>query len=174
MKKTIIALLFPISVFAQTNIDDTIIVLCTHPATGKNYAFLNQTLKCSGNSGRTITITPSFGVENGSVKPNGFLVKTDNFGGCNEGDEIYFMFSDGTKLKYSSWNDFNCKNVSYFDYEGKALSDFFDKEVWGIYYLSGRSKNSMSYFFTASEKRFFINVRNAYINRRFVEKDCEF
>lgn len=169
MKKTIIALLFPVFSFAQSNF---YIKKCVDQFSGKTYVYSSEMLICADGTNQSLRILPSWTESKSNVVYNGFIVKSANIGVCNENDEIYFIFSDGDKKMYKSWNDFNCTGTSYFDYESNAINDFFDKEVTAIRFVNGRSRDQFTYYLKGDEKNYFINMKSAYLRKDVRLIDC--
>jgi hypothetical protein len=48
-------------------------------------------------------------------------VKMINLGDCTENSELVIMFEDSTKIKLTSWNDFNCKGNAWFRVFGEDI-----------------------------------------------------
>ena len=107
-----------------------------------------------------VKISPTFSEYNGKWSYDGMIVTSFIGSSCNENDDIYFLFDDGTKINYKSWQDFNCKNTSYFDRTGDINPLL--KKIKGIKFVNGRSYKSYEMTLTnVADKNYFINVQKA-------------
>jgi len=128
--------------------------------TGKEY-LLSQTSLMMSDDGKTgFKITPSFKKENGKWKYDGLIV-ISTIGRCFENDKVYIIFEDGSKFDMTSWRDFNCEGLQFFDLYGK-FRDKLSKPMKGIKFVNGRDSSSFDKMFTdINDKNYFINAFKA-------------
>lgn len=89
-------------------------------------------------------------------KLSNFMVYTYMMGSkCNKDNTLIIKFSDDTKIKLSSWNEFDCKN-SYFKVTPELLVKLKTLEIEKIYFLNGDSYESGT--FKVEDKRYFIQL----------------
>jgi hypothetical protein len=168
MKKLIVALLFPMSSFAQ----DFKIYVCKDVMTDKEYAFGSEDLLCSNDGKNGFNIHIFFNNKNGAVSYSGLMVNSAGLGRCFEKDELFILFDDGTKVSYKSWNDFNCEGKSYFDLYGKYLDDLSEKNIKAIRFQNGRTSESFTYVLKGSESSFFIRAKKCLDSKIYSQGNC--
>lgn len=84
------------------------------------------------------------------------IVETFKMGSpCNEDNTLIFKFTDGTKMKLKSWNDFDCK-ASYFSINSVNAEILITKEISKAYFENGRS--FVSGTFGVKNPRYFIQL----------------
>ena len=83
------------------------------------------------------------------------IVTPYKLGSCNENNTLIIKFVDGSKVKLSSWNKFDCDNT-YFDLTNSLESKFKTVEVEKIYYQNGRTYDSGT--FPLENPRYFIQL----------------
>jgi hypothetical protein len=126
----------------------------------ERFLFSNFNLVISRDNKKGFKITPSFTEVNGKWKYDGMIVKSYLSRGCNEDDMIYFLFDDGTKVSYKSWQEFNCDNTSYFD-ESQNINPL-KKRLKGVKFVNGRTFESYEMMLTnPDDKNYFINLSKA-------------
>jgi hypothetical protein len=182
MKKlTFVALLF-ISVLSRAQQKNTTeadkkllpyyIETCVDKMTDKSYAFGSKSLFCvDGKKGFTVRI--SWKNERGEIKYNGLFITSVGIGDCVENSKLIFLFDDDTKINSTAWNDFNCEGTSYMDWGGKLFNELTAKKVVAIRFENGRTFDNLTYKLTPKEQTYFIEVGEAFANKRFVSGKCD-
>lgn len=129
--------------------------------TDEEFIFANYSLVVTKDKRQGLRITPDFSKVDGVWVYDGLTVKSFNIGSsCVENDKIHFLFEDGTKLTYESWQSFNCDNTSYFD-RSKNMNPL-KKRIKGIKFMNGRTFDSYELILTdPNDKNYFINVAQA-------------
>lgn len=139
--------------------------------TDKEYITPSEYLLCSEDGKKGFIIKTTFDIsKSGIIQYSGFIIQSAGIGGCMENDEVIILFEDGTKISSKSWNDFNCKGVSYFDLYQKLLKDL-NKKIKAIRLTNGRSYESYTYELkTDDEKNYFIYINELIINQKYEKK----
>ena len=130
--------------------------------TGKEYLATRggTDLLVSDDGKRGFLLYTDFRKENGKWVYNGLSVKS-TVGSCFENDEVYIIFEDGSKFDMTSWGDFKCEGMLYFDLNGK-FRDKLSKPMKGIKFVNGRDFSSFEKMFTdINDKNYFINAFKA-------------
>lgn len=124
------------------------------------FLYPNYKLVITRDKKKGVSIRPSFTKKDGRWIYDGLIVKSFLNSGCNENDELYFLFDDGSKVSYKSWQEFNCDNTSYFD-ESQNLTPL-KKRIKGIKFVNGRTFESYEMTLTdMNDKNYFINIGKA-------------
>ena len=95
-------------------------------------------------------------------------VKSINVGGCVEDAEIIFLFEDGTKINFFSWNKFNCDGNSWFEINETNAEILATKELTKVKFINGRGFDSFTMEVPKNRKRYFIQIYDAVKNNRVV------
>lgn len=95
-------------------------------------------------------------------------VKSINVGGCVEKSEMIFLFEDGTKINFFSWNKFNCDGNSWFEVSESNAEALATKELKKIKFINGRGFDSFTMEVPKNRKRYFIQLYDAIKNNRIV------
>ena len=184
MKKfTFIALLF-ISILssAQQKKDTTeadkkllpyYIETCVDKMTDKSYAFGSKSLLCSDDGKKGFSVRISWNNKGGEPIYGGFSVKSAGIGSCVENSTLILLCDDDTKVKAVAWNKFNCEGNSYMDFGSKMFDELTAKKVIAIRFENGRTFDSYTYKLTPKEQTYFIEVGEAFVNKRFVSGKCD-
>lgn len=171
MKRLILGALLLLSTFSigQNNLK---LFYTKDIMTDKEYVMPSENLLCSENGKQGFLIKPVFDIsKSGTIKYTGLIVQSAGIGGCMENDDIIFLFEDGTKVSSKSWNDFNCKGMSYFDFYQKLLPDL-NKKIKAIRLTNGRSYDSYTYELkTDAEKNYFIYMNQLLTNQKYEIKN---
>jgi hypothetical protein len=84
---------------------------------------------------------------------------------CVEDSTLIIMYTDETKDKFTSWNEFNCKGTSYFSIKGEKLDNFFSKEMKKVRLTNG--KTYKSYTFDSPSPDYFVRFGQDLKNKNF-------
>jgi hypothetical protein len=131
--------------------------------TDKHYYKMNEDFLLKKDQ-KSIEIMISIG-EN--AKYDGLTVYYKNIGGCNEKNKLIFLFEDNSKISLSSWNDFNCKDYSYFDLRGKELANL-QKKVISVMFQNGRTYDSSTIDVPIELQDYFIKAKECFDNKVIV------
>ena len=163
------ALITSLSVFSQTT-TPFVIEHCKDNMTDKEYYFSQKKLICANpDKTKGFALTPSFKAENGSMVNNGLSCKNINIGNCDEGDNLIFLFEDGSKTSITSWNKFNCEGNSYYDFSDDDVKQLSEKKITTIRFSNGRTYDNLTYKLKAIEQDYFIRL---FTNFKVTEVDC--
>jgi hypothetical protein len=95
-------------------------------------------------------------------------VKSINVGGCVEKSEMIFLFEDGTKINFLSWNKFNCDGNSWFEISETNADVLATKELIKVKFINGRGYDSFTMEVPKNRRRYFIQLYDAVKNNRVV------
>ena len=157
MRKLVLVLAVTLSSF--TNLmaqkDSVTVVDYVDEMTDEKYLFASRDLFVidEEDTNKGIIITPGINVLNHKVR---FIIETFKLGGCNENNILIIKFIDGSKFKMKSYNEFNCKGVTYFSTRNEMIIKLKNIEIDKIYYQNGRTYESGT--FPISDKRYFIQL----------------
>jgi hypothetical protein len=161
--------------YSQVMVDTTKFYIkhLTDQMTDKQYFIASAGLLCTNDGDVGFLIRPTFELKKGRITYTGLSVKSSGIGNCVENSEINFLFEDGSKLMDRSWNDFNCKGNSYFDFKSVLLSKV-NKPLKAVRFTNGREFKSFTYTLKPEETNYFIEVSNAVdqelvLNKGFIE-----
>ncbi len=103
---------------------------------------------------------------------NGLFVKdidvtSVNIGGCVENSEIVFLFEDGSKINFSSWNSFNCEGNSWFELKENKES-LESKKLKKIKFTNGTSYDSFTMEVPQNKSTYFIQLFHAIKNNKTI------
>ena len=155
MKKitTIAALtLFTTSIFSQNeiikNVDemtDKVSYLVKESLVGANSTKL-----------KGFVITPIIKKNDSGFEAKNLIVQISQLGNCNKDNTLIILFDNGEKAIISSWNKFNCKDVSYFDLDNKTIKKIKHNTIDKIRFTNGYTSD----YFTATieQKDYFISL----------------
>lgn len=154
--------------FGQNSIEH-----CKDVMTDKEYAFFKQKLVCSNDNKTGFVVRISLNMNNSVAEYNGFTIKSVGIGGCVENSSVIFLFEDSTKLSLTSWNDFNCDGMSYFDIRKNSFDELSSKKIKAIRFTNGRTHDSYTYILNEKERGYFIECRQLLFSKVYVETKCE-
>ena len=148
MKKVLLLLVLAVSMgtFAQSTntqeVSDSVYIINeVDEMSGKKYTVVNKNLVVF-NEGATkgFSITPF--VKNNKVEM--LVIKAVNFNGCNENDELIFLFENGERLVMKSWNKFNCEGKAYYSLDKTQINLLNSNRISKIRFTSGKSYDNVT------------------------------
>jgi len=167
-------LLLSIKAMSQNKTDTSYYIqACQDKMTDKKYAFGSKSLLCTENGKKGFKISISWQNKNDEITYSGFTVTSAGIGTCNENDELILLFEDDSKLKFTSWNKFNCEGNSYFDLYGKSLDEISSKKVKTIRFINGRTFDSYTYEVPERNQAYFIQAKYALENKIIKNTSCD-
>ena len=84
------------------------------------------------------------------------IVQMAGLGGCNKDNTMIILFANGTKMSLLSWNDFNCKNVCYFELSESKIAILSVEPISKIRLTNGESFKN--YTHQVQESDYFIQL----------------
>lgn len=93
------------------------------------------------------------------IYSDGWIVTAYNLGGCNEDNELIFLFTDGTKITVNSWSKFRCKNYSFFSLTLEQEAMISTKTISKVRFTNGYTYDS--YTNAPVNPNYFIQVYDA-------------
>ena len=95
----------------------------------------------------------------GKIYSDGWIVNSYNLGGCNENNELIFLFTDGTKITLKSFSKFRCERYSFFNLTLEEEAMIASKEIDKVRFTNGYTYDS--YTGAPVNGKFFIEVYDA-------------
>ena len=157
MKKTI--LFIPFVLFALLNFAQTTLYKDCDEFTGDCYYFADRNIVVH-NSSKTQGFSIRFMFEQNNDKANitGMYSKMVGIGNCVENNTIYFIFEDGSKLNFVSFNKFNCEGDAFFHIGKQDLDIFRTKKISKVKISNGYSYESFSADVDSADKSFLMEI----------------
>lgn len=106
---------------------------------------------------RGFVITPAFSKEDGIVLMRSLIVKSYVGSDCVEKSKLYIMLENDNIIALSAWNDFNCKNTSYFDFTNEDLELLKNSKIKIIRFVNGSDSAEFDGV-NLNKKNFFIRA----------------
>ena len=107
--------------------------------------------------------------ENG-VNPFSLAVIHKRLGSCSEKDLFIILLENGVKIKSKSWNDFNCKGYSYFNFTSREWAELGKSPIKKIMFKNGRSYETISQKVDVSDKNYFITMIELLKKKQFTKR----
>jgi hypothetical protein len=145
---------------------------CKDKMTDAEYYGASKPLICSDGE-KGFSIRPSFKMYMGNLVYEGLDVLSNNIGtNCVEKSNLIFLFNDDTKTYVNSWNDYNCKGISFMD--KTKLLDEADmlKKVVAIRFTNGNSGDSFTFKVPIEYQTYFNEVISALNKKDIREINC--
>lgn len=95
----------------------------------------------------------------GKIYSDGWIVNSYNLGGCNEDNELIFLFTDGSKITLKSFSKFRCERYSFFALTLEEEAMIASKEIDKVRFTNGYTFDS--YTGAPVNSKFFIEVYDA-------------
>lgn len=156
MKKILIISLF--TLFAQAQ-NEAFLVKHEIDVIDKTEYYLPSEELIVANKDKTkgFVITPAFAKEDGIVIMRSLFVKSYVGSDCVEKSKLYIMLEDDNIISLSAWNDFNCKNTSYFDFTNEDLALMKNSKIKIIRFVNGSDSAEFDGV-NLNKRNFFIRV----------------
>jgi hypothetical protein len=153
MRKTITTIAAVLASFVSFGQADSVTVKTTvDEMTDKVYVLPSSDLIATSDGISGIKIMPCMNSERVTM----FIVMQYSLGSaCNEDNTLIIKFTDGTKIKMKSWNDFDCE-TAYFSPSTTDDEKLKTLDIEKIYYQNGRSFQSGT--FPVENSRYFIQL----------------
>lgn len=113
--------------------------------TDKVYYFPSRVLIASIDGGAGVSIDPFIRNKGGKLDITSLMVTNYRLGACVENSDFIIKFTDGTKIKMTSWNDFNCDPISYFNPSISDKDALKSKKIEKVYFENGNTHESGTY-----------------------------
>lgn len=164
MKKTILIFMSALTLSASAQDSATV---KKDDMTGEYLASAPRSIICmSDDREKGFKLFMGVDYEKNRLKYSGVICLSYNIGSCVEHDNLIFLFEDGTNYTTpSSWNDFNCKGYSYFDFKGKDMMKL-NKRIKAIRFTNGRTSDYYTHYLSPEDADAFMANIDAIVNNR--------
>lgn len=157
MKKlsVLVMLFFSVSMSAQVKIQKIVDEMTDKVEYYASHVFVSS----NDDNTQGFTIEAVLETEKGKLYATGWIVKIYNIGDCNEDNEIILLFEDGSKVNVSSFNQFKCKNVAFFNPSMTQEAMISTKKIKKVRFTNGYTYDS--YTGVPVNPNFFIDLYDA-------------
>lgn len=143
--------------YTDAHMPDTLVVLkYTDDMRDRVFFFPSTDIKCTDNSsgkGFTLDCFIEKNLTIGDLK-----VDMGKLGGCCENNSLIILFEDETKIKLTSYNDFNCKGNAWFKISEKNKEQLATKKIKKVQAMNGRSYESHTQELDVLDQDYFIRL----------------
>ena len=98
--------------------------------------FINEKL------GKGFNLKGDIDNKNGELQLTGLTASVVNIGRCFENSELIILLEDSSKLKFKSWNSFNCEGKCWFDITKDDIIKLSKYKVLKVKFVNGVSFDS--------------------------------
>ena len=121
---------------------------------------------CSNlNKSKWFTMTPVYRLDGNRLSCDGLWVIRMNIGDLSKEDQIFIIFTDGTKLRLESGIELTSEKSIYFKLTDLEFTILKSKEIQSARYINGNDFCSFQYNMTGDEKTYFTNLFTNYYIR---------
>lgn len=121
---------------------------------------------CSNlNKTKWFTLTPEYRLDGSRLSCDGLWVIRMDIGNLSKEDQIFIVFTDGTKLRLESGVELTSEKSIYFKLTDLEFTILKSKEIQSARYINGNDFCSFQYNMTGDEKTYFINLFTNYYIR---------
>ena len=128
-----------------------------HGPTGMICSNLNKT--------KWLTLTPEYRLDGSRLSCDGLWVIRMDIGNLSKEDQIFIVFTDGTKLRLESGVELTSEKSIYFKLTDLEFTILKSKEIQSARYINGNDFCSFQYNMTGDEKTYFTNLFTNYYIR---------
>lgn len=111
------------------------------------------------------TMTPVYRLDGGRLSCDGLWVIRMDIGNLSKEDQIFIVFTDGTKLRLESGIELTSEKSIYFKLTDLEFTILKSKEIQSARYINGNDFCSFQYNMTGDEKTYFTNLFTNYYIR---------
>lgn len=166
MKKLILLMMLPFIMKGQK--DSLFIVREKDDMTDKVYYFPSKKMILFNKETKTgIALTP-FIEKDFTFKD--LNCKIVNVGNCNEKDELILMFQDSSKIKLTSFADFNCKGSAFFNLKKVEIEKLRTLKIIKAKITNGRTYESYTSNVDEKDQSYFIDLAKIMDTKTFKDK----
>jgi hypothetical protein len=121
---------------------------------------------CSNlNKTKWFTMTPVYRLDGNRLSCDGLWVIRMDIGNLSKEDQIFLVFTDGTKLRLESGIELTSEKSIYFKLTDLEFTILKSKELQSARYINGNDFSSFQYNMTGDEKTYFTNLFTNYYIR---------
>jgi len=121
---------------------------------------------CSNlNKTKWFTMTPTYRLDGSRLSCDGMWVIRMDIGNLSKEDQIFIVFTDGTKLRLESGIELTSEKSIYFKLTDLEFTILKSKEIQSARYINGNDFCSFQYNMTGDEKTYFTNLFTNYYIR---------
>ena len=121
---------------------------------------------CSNlNKTKWFTLTPVYRLDGSRLSCDGLWVIRMDIGNLSKEDQIFIVFTDGTKLRLESGIELTSEKSIYFKLTDLEFTILKSKEMQSARYINGNDFCSFQYNMTGDEKTYFTNLFTNYYIR---------
>jgi len=121
---------------------------------------------CSNlNKTKWFTMTPVYRLDGSRLSCDGIWVIRMDIGNLSKEDQIFIIFTDGTKLRLESGIELTSEKSIYFKLTDLEFTILKSKEIQSARYINGNDFCSFQYNMTGDEKTYFTNLFTNYYIR---------
>lgn len=121
---------------------------------------------CSNlNKTKWFTLTPVYRLDGSRLSCDGLWVIRMDIGNLSKEDQIFIVFTDGTKLRLESGIELTSEKSIYFKLTDLEFTILKSKEIQSARYINGNDFCSFQYNMTGDEKTYFTNLFTNYYIR---------
>jgi hypothetical protein len=121
---------------------------------------------CSNlNKSKWFTMTPVYRLDGNRLSCDGLWVIRMDIGNLSKEDQIFIIFTDGTKLRLESGIELTSEKSIYFKLTDLEFTILKSKEIQSARYINGNDFCSFQYNMTGDEKTYFTNLFTNYYIR---------
>lgn len=176
MKKMILSAIFIVASLmsiAQKN-DSVFIYKQVDDMEDEVYYFPSRKIVCSNeDKSKVFSLSAFIESDSDSNLSIGNLSVTAIGFGCLEKCELIIMFDDGTKIKSTSWNKFNCKGNAWFSFDLNEIDSLSKKKITKVKLMNGNNFESYTSEINPIDSDYFIQLANAAKKRKIKQYQGE-
>jgi len=169
MKKLIVILLFPLSVFAQ---QEKKVKICSNLNYFGRLGRVLSPLICAKDIRTGFSITVFVRELQGDLSYYGLCVTRHGIGTNMDSSRLILTYIDGTTFEMTSFDEKNYEQWSYFDQYGEFYSDFLKKKIKSIKFINLSTNDSYSYELKPEQTSFFKESLDDIIKNKFYVGEC--
>jgi len=111
------------------------------------------------------TMTPVYRLDGSRLSCDGLWVIRMDIGNLSKEDQIFLIFTDGSKLRLESGIELTSEKSIYFKLTDLEFTILKSKEIQSARYINGNDFCSFQYNMTGDEKTYFTNLFTNYYIR---------
>jgi len=169
MKKLIVVLLFPLSLFAQ---QEKKVKICSNLNYFGRLGRVLAPLLCTEDIKNGFSITVHVRELQGNLSYYGICVQRHGIGGNMDSSRLVLNYIDGTNFEITSFDEKNYEEWSYFDRYGENYSNFMKKKIESIKFINLTTGDSYLYKLKPEQTSFFKESLDDIRKNKFYVGEC--
>lgn len=169
MKKLIVALLFPMSIFAQ---NDVKVKICSNINYFGGIGRVIYPLICSENAKKGFSINIGVREIQKELSYFNIIVQRHGIGNYMDSSSLVFYYEDGTTFKIKSYSEKNTEEWSFFDEEAMFYNNFLKKKINSIEFINLTTNDKYLYKLKEEQKSFFKSAWDDIRKNKFYVGEC--